>query len=388
MHRRKAIKLLASTALAAALAPGARAARPSDRIVVIGAGILGASIGFNLAKRGAKVTILEKTAPASATTGDSFAYLNASTKTSSRPYFELNWRGIEGWQRWQQEFKGQLPLRLNGAVYWRDTPPATQRLLKVLRHCQEWGYPAIPLDAAELQALLPYAKVGPVGGAVLYEQEGIVDPVGAVDVLLERAQAAGATVKFPVHVTGFDTASDRVLGVRTSEGSLPADAVVVAAGLGSQGLTDALGFRLPLVTSKGLLVHTAPQPQLLDRVLFAPGSTIKQNPDGRIVSSNGHEGSAASKDTTLQGRQVLEDAARYLPQVRDATIERVTLGERVLPEDGFPIVGAVPSFRNVYVAVTHSGITLAPVIGQYAAREILDRVDVDALRPFRPSRFS
>src|SRR5580698_2698888 len=121
MNRRQILKSLTVASSIAAFSR-LRAASPT-RVVVIGAGILGASIAYHLAKRGAQVTVLEKTAPASGATGDSFAYLNASTKPS-RPYYDLNLLGIAGWRRLQLEFGGALPLQWGGAVYWRNDAQA------------------------------------------------------------------------------------------------------------------------------------------------------------------------------------------------------------------------------------------------------------------------
>jgi glycine/D-amino acid oxidase-like deaminating enzyme len=131
-----------------------------------------------------------------------------------------------------------------------------------------------------------------------------------------------------------------------------------------------------------------PQPPLLGSAAFAPGSTIKQNPDGRIVSSASHEGSGLTLGLAEQGQQILQSAARYFPRLQRAKIERVSIGYRVLPADGFPILGFTRSFGNLYVAVTHSGVTLAPVIAQFATQEILEGVAVESLAPYRPSRFT
>ena len=66
----------------------------------------------------------------------------------------------------------------------------------------------------------------------------------------------------------------------------------------------------------------------------------------------------------------------------------MTLGYRVMPQDGHPIIGRSPQFPNFYVAALHSGMTCAPIVGQFAATEILDQVDVDLLQPYRAARFS
>lgn len=387
MHRRSFLQLLSATALTAAYVRPGHAAPSLDHVVVIGAGIIGAATAYRLARRGVRVTVLEKTAPASGATGDSFAYLNASTKPD-RAYHQLNALGIAGWHRLQVELNGALPLRWGGAVYWRADQAAARNLLSTLRRCQEWGYAARRIDETELRRLLPNVVPGPVASAVLYEQEGVVDPSGAVDVLLGEAKKLGATVHFPVEVTGLDAAGDRIRGVRTSDGAIGADAVVVAAGLGSEALVNALGVKLPLVSSSGVLVHTEPQPPLLERAVFAPGSTIKQDVSGRIVSSIGHEGSIPAGQASEQGKRILQSAARYFPGLQEARIARVSEGRRVLPADGFPVVGFAGKYTNLYIAVSHSGVTLAPVIAQFATQELLDGVAVEPLAPYRPSRFA
>ncbi len=281
---------------------------------------------------------------------------------------------------------GALPLQWGGAAYWRDEPAAAAQLLSALRGYQGWGYAGRQIDEVELRRLLPNATPGHVEAAAFYDQEGTVDPAGAVDVLLGRAKALGAIVEYPVEVTGFDATSDRIRGVKTTHGKIEADTVILAAGLGSQPLANLAGVKLPLTSSAGVLVHTTPQPAFLSSVVFAPGNTIKQNPNGRVVSGGGHEGSNLTSSPQEQGEQILKDASRYFPQLKNATIESVTIGQRVLPVDGFPLVGFLGGYRNLYVAATHSGVTLAPIIGQYVTQEVLEGVVLEPLAPFRPGR--
>lgn len=390
MDRRQCLRLLAASAFAAApfgsvLAAGYRAPR---KVVIVGAGIIGAAIGYELAKRGAQVTILERNVPASGATGDSFAYLNASTKASSRPYFGLNWLGLAGWRAWQQEAGAALPLQWGGSVYWRDERNAADRLLATLKTLQSWGYDGERIEAEAIRRQIPAANVDAVAAGAFYQEEGAVDPVGAVTALLARAKQHGAAVIHPAEVTGFLVSQGRVRGVRTRDGELAADTVVVAAGFDSQALAQGLDVQLPLTSSNGILLHTKPQPRLLERVVFAPGSTIRQDLDGRIISSNGHEGADANLDPAEIGQRILASASRYLPQIQHAGIERVSVGRRVIPADTFPIVGFAPKVEQLYFSVTHSGITLAPVLARFAATEILEGISVDLLNGFRPGRFA
>lgn len=390
IDRRATLGLLA----AAPLLPGAARARPvapgSRSAIVIGAGIVGAAIAYELAKRGVAVTVLEKSRAAAGATGDSFAYLNASTKTGSRPYFQLNWLGMAGWQIWQREPGAALPLQWGGATYWRDSEAESAKLGESLRIAQQWGYAGRRLDGPGLQALLPGLTIGPVSAAAFFPEEGAVDPVGAVAALLERAGKLGAKLRAPVAVHSLIARDGKVVGVRTADGTIEADTVVLAAGLGSEALAAQAGVKLPLTASPGVLLHTRPQRPALDRVVFGPRGTFKQMPDGRFVASiSGHEGGVpAGAGVEDFGKTIQDAAASYLPALGKAEIERISIGQRVVPRDSLPVVGFAPRLGGLYVAVTHSGVTLAPALGRLAALEILDGVAADPLADFRLGRFA
>jgi glycine/D-amino acid oxidase-like deaminating enzyme len=114
---------------------------------------------------------------------------------------------------------------------------------------------------------------------------------------------------------------------------------------------------------------------------------MKQQHDGRIVIGASFGGSPTTDTSKNSAKQILKEAARYLPALNKAQIDQVTLGWRPMPKDDYPIIGFANGEPSVYLAVTHSGITLGPLIGQLAAVEILDRVDVTLLQSYRLSRF-
>lgn len=169
---------------------------------------------------------------------------------------------------------------------------------------------------------------------------------------------------------------------------MEADVVVLASGVDTPRLAQMAGITVPLRESSGLLAHTTPQARILDRVALAPGADIKQNLDGRIVTGVDF-GPSGSTDTSHEsGQKLLKNAERYIEKLSGIPLESVTLGYRVLPQDGFPIVGFPERRPNLYIAALHSGMTMGPIIGQLAAMEILDGAAVDPLSPYRLSRFS
>jgi glycine/D-amino acid oxidase-like deaminating enzyme len=383
MNRRYFIQALAATTIA--MRTRSLWAASTNRAVIVGAGIIGTSIGYHLAKRGAQVTILEKEKPGSGATGKSFAFLNASRK-QPRSYYDLNLFGIEGWRRLQLELGQELKVQWGGAVEWKTPGETANKLLETVHAYQQWGYSARQIDASELHALLPEASPGAVGAAAFYEEEAAVDPLQVLDLLVRKTQGFGATIESPLEVTGLDIVGDRVRGVQTARGKIEADVFVFAAGAGTQQLAKFAEVNVPLDSSIGVLAHTAPQPALLGRVTLAPGFSIRQNPDGRIVTGGSVEGKEGAPGD--QGVELLQGAAQYIPRLHGASVESVTVGHRVLPKDGYPILGFAQKYKNLYIAATHSGMTLAPIIGQLASIEILDGTTVDLLAPYRPARFA
>ena len=90
----------------------------------------------------------------------------------------------------------------------------------------------------------------------------------------------------------------------------------------------------------------------------------------------------------MHGERILGKIATFLPGARDARLEWLSLGFRPMPTDELPVVGALPATPDVHVAVTHSGVTLAPILGRWMTAEVMDATRVEALAPYRPERFA
>jgi glycine/D-amino acid oxidase-like deaminating enzyme len=368
----------------------------TDRIVVVGAGSIGASIAYHLAKRGARVSIVDAVRPAAGATEKSFGWINATFSKRPRAYFDLNQLGIAGWRRLETELGGELKVQWGGSVAWAAAGSDADVLRESVQRHQEWGYATHLIDGDEVRRLLPNIAPGQFGAACYCEFEGAVDALDAVKAMLRQVRDAGAEVRFPYEVTGLKVERGRVTAIQAGESSLEAGVVVMACGVAIPRLAEMAEVSVPLKESEGVLVHTRPQPKLIDRVVLAPGIHCKQKLDGRVVvggpivaglgTSIDPAGDAAPEPGEY-AKRILRDAAQVLPGLRGVAVERVTLGHRVMPVDEYPIVGFAASCPNLYIAAMHSGVTLAPLIGQLAALEILDGARVSLLEPYRPSRF-
>jgi glycine/D-amino acid oxidase-like deaminating enzyme len=385
VRRRRFLELIGGTAIAGVVRTRAAA---DPRIVIAGGGILGAQLAYRMAQRGAAVTLVERTRPGSGATSKSFAWINATYSKQPWAYFELNRLGMGAWRALDAELAGKLPLRWGGSVEWYGEERRAQQLRDEVRAHQRWGYAAALIDRARLERLEPRVHPGSVAAAAHAADEGHVDPVGAVDILIDRAQSAGARIVFPAEVTGLVERGGSLAAVRTSTGEIEADVLIVACGNDTARVASMAGLTVPLKESPGVLVHTASLPPLVERVVLSPIAHMKQKPDGRIVTGEGFGGTPTDDSSREAGIRFLKTASAVLPELASAALDQVTLGYRPMPADEFPIVGFSRRRRDVYVTVMHSGVTLSPLIARLAASEVLDGVDVDLLQPYRLDRFA
>lgn len=400
-HRRDFLKRLAGFAGAAMFGTRSSAGAPQDQIVIVGGGILGASLAYHLSRRGAQVTLLEKEAPAAGATSRSFAWLNADFSKQPFDYHALNKLGVWAYRLLEHELPG-LPVEWGGCLQWHVDDARAGQLRQQLRQLQEWGYAVRAISEADFHSLEPDFHPGKILAASFAEQEGFANPTGLTDLLVKNAREAGAEVIYPCEVTGLGLEAGRVRFVKTTKGEFPARVLILAAGVGTPALASLAGVYVPLVPAPGLLLHTKPMPRLAHRVLIGPDAHFKQYRDGGMVIGDdfGPSPTAAHDELKrhpldfpddairqLHEQRILKQAAEYLPAARKAPVEKVTLGWRPMPKDGFPIIGPAENCPNLYILVTHSGVTLAGILGELVSQEILDRVSVTMLEPYRPSRF-
>jgi glycine/D-amino acid oxidase-like deaminating enzyme len=221
-----------------------------------------------------------------------------------------------------------------------------------------------------------------------FPEEAWIDAPRLANTLVELARQRGAETRFGTAVESIET--DGTLCLQDGE-RLPVDAVVNAAGPEAEWVAALLERMLPLAPSKGLLVRLAVEGSPIGRIVHSPHVNLRPDGQGHMIVHHGSideklESDAETRDSLC--RELLARARRVVPALEGAKVEDVRVGVRPIPEDGRPCVGAVPALPGYYEAVTHSGVTLGPLLGRLLAREILTG-EVDALiSPFRPDRFA
>lgn len=350
-------------------------------VAVVGAGILGACIAYHLARQGAQVTVVDEGTPANRATHGSFAWINAHDP-HDETYFQFRMASIRVWQGMLADLP-TLPVRFGGTLNWEDDP---DQIEEVQRALDEGGNPARLVSRKQIAAMEPNLAATPEI-AIDSSAEGVTDPARIAESLLFAALSLGATLRTNTKVLGLTFAGGRVAGVEVPEGLIEADETVLATGTGTADLLAAYDFMLPMDNAPGLLVETEPAPTVTARVLTSQSLHVWQKDDGSLLLGEDFGGTDPSEGVETIVARVLDKLEGYFHGIPQGKVRGTKVMRRPKPADGYPALGAVPGLDGLWAATTHSGITLAPMIGQSMASEILTGRLVKALHPYRISRF-
>jgi glycine/D-amino acid oxidase-like deaminating enzyme len=351
-------------------------------VLIVGAGIVGASIAWHLARAGARTTVMDARETGGVASRNSWAWINASWG-NPEPYFRLRVRAMDEWRRLEQEVQN-LRVAWVGSLLW-ELPPEQLRSFQV-NHAA-WGYDIRSVERAEVRRIEPHLA-DPPELALHAPAEGAVEPLAATQTLLAAAQILGATViaNNPVH--SLNLRAGHAVGVATSAGSLDANEIVIASGIGTANLVATAGITLPITASPALLVRTQPHAKRLNGLVMSPAMQLRQTPEGRLVAAINFEHVGADADSAKAAAAALGAMKGMIISSKSLVLESHVVGVRPMPMDGFPAVGRAADISGLYVAVMHSGITLAPAIGRFVADEILTGRRDNLIEPYGLDRFS
>ncbi len=369
------------------------------RVVVVGAGAIGASVAYRLAQAGTAVTVVEKAMPGGGASSTSFAWVGASA-AALRRYHDLNAAGVQGYRRLQLEMDGARWYRHTGCLTWYSDPHRGPEVSERIGELRAAGYPAAALSpAAVLRDLEPDVRIAAgVEHVAYYPDEGYVAVVPMIRHLLDEARRHGARLMTGHAVVGMGLAGNRVTGVQLADGtSMEADRVVVCCGRHTGAVAALAGAHVPLLDpavpgspAVGLLARTRPLFVRLSTLIYADELMMRPDGDGRLlVHSDTLDAvvAAGGADHLAVAEQLVGMVATHLVGAEDVRLEAQQIGLRALPEDLLPAVGWTPEVDGLYVVVSHSGITLAPVLGDLVAVEVAGGADQPLLADFRPTRF-
>lgn len=234
------------------------------QVVVIGGGVMGASVAFHLAEAGVRdVLLLERDALACGSTSRSAGGVRA--QFSDEVNIALGARSLTAFERFAQRPGGQIDLHQVGYLFLHTDPGAWERAQEAVALQRSLGVPTRLLTAQEAGRLSPGVDVGDVIGATFHPRDGYCSPESVVQGYARAAREHGATVRTGVDVLGVESSGGQITGVLTSRGAVATSTVVCAAGAWSARVGDWVGVDLPVEPVRRQILVTEPlSPDLLN----------------------------------------------------------------------------------------------------------------------------
>ncbi len=356
-----------------------------QHIGVIGAGIIGASIARELSLRDCKVTVFEAFEPACGASSRSMGWINASF-VSREDYYLMRLAAIEAHRELDKIFRGALDIKWTGSLNWETGDESLQDLARDLGR---FNHPVKVVSRQEISEMEP--ELADLPQQALYlDSEGVAEAGHMTRLLLRTAQDAGAVVLAGAQVSGIETSGSGGYVIVSPAGRTAVDDVVIAAGVQTGALAKSCGYHLPMQNEPGVLIETSQLPVKINHTVWSPDVHFKQLSDGRAVCGNMFSGAIGADAVESVAERMLERLKQRLPRAAaDMRIEKVRYGVRPMPGDSYPAIGRLGGeVANPYVAVMHSGVTLAPLVGRLVAAEMAENSTQTMLSPFRPHRFN
>ena len=352
-------------------------------IVVVGAGIVGASLAYHLQRGQAQVTLLDKEPnPVDGATANSFGWITVNPD-SPQAYITLRQQAIADWHRLDEELKGQLKLNWSGALTWRDDPTETERMANRL---MEAGYAVRVIDQPHIQRLEPNLKKVP-SRAMWAQDEGAIDPQLTLPGLITAARRVGVSCQLENEVVSLQVSGSRLTGVLTAQGVIHADLVILATGVAATTLCQPLAVHLPLTNSPAILVAFRTARPFVNRIVSSPMLELRVASPTLTLCAEEYLDDSIENNPQVIARRSLDTIKAQWHHTESLALTTVRVGSRPMPADGLPLIGRISSIDGLYVSVMHAGVTLAAVVGRLVACELLSDQEEALLAAYRPTRF-
>ncbi len=371
-------------------------------VLIIGAGIIGISTAYYLSQNGIEATIIDKGPPNGQASGSNAGSLHLqllsfdhSDKSNKRPTLaeltlSLQKKGVEAWLALERELAAEFELKITGGLMVAENEQDMKFLESKAKAERAQGIQMHILGKSELSKMAPAISDNMIGGAFCPD-EGKINPLLATAAVMATAKEKGANLIEDTEVIGIEKVPEGY-DVNTTNGVIKCKRIVNAAGGWSAKVAHMVGVSIPVQSAPQQMIVTEPTEPLVDFLVAHAHRhlTMKQAANGNLIIGGGWfaaynhiAGRPVTQRESIQGN--LWVAQRVIPPISQLNILRSWAAIGVMI-DGAPILGAVPGIKDFYNAVGANGYTMAPIMGQMIAEEILTgKNTIDA--PFSIERF-
>ncbi len=369
-----------------------RGAKRAGMVVVLGAGLIGLGIAYELAKRGEAVRLIESRTPGGAASWAGAGMLAPFTEAmASEPFAAFCEDSLARYPAYVAELREyggvDARLQLDGILEAACDEDDEARLRAHVLALQARGVSARYLGRAEAHALEP-GLARAVRGASLCENEGAVDNRRLGRALHAACARAGVRIDVEAGDVALEADARRILGVRTADGFVGADVVVNATGAWAGALAGVpAAASVPVVPVKGQMLALAMPRGFVRHVVWTRGAYLVPRDDGRLLVGASVEDAGFDRRVTARAQRDLLDAAlAAMPSLADLAIAETWTGLRPGTPDGLPYLGAT-ALGGYVLATGHyrNGILLTPATAVAIADVVQGRPRPD-LAAFSPLR--
>jgi glycine oxidase len=367
----------------------------SFNVAIIGGGINGSSIAYHLSKMGRKVIMIEKDQLACQASSAAAGMLAAQAEIEQDgPLFQLAIKSQAMFSTLSSELFEYTGIDIEyvnkGMLKIAETEEIAVEVKKQVSFQGNWDPSIKWLDSKEIREMEPALSPSVAGGMYL-PNDGHVQPVKLTQAFAKAAVYFGAEIRENTEVLSFIYDNGRVKGVKTTDGLIHCDQVVVATGAWAAKLIRESGLDINVYPVKGECFSIRTEKPFINTTIFSDKRCYlvpKQN--GEIYIGATMIENTFDTTVTLRGiATLLERATQLVPQMKDAAWERVWAGIRPQTGDGFPYLGEHPSWKGLFVAAGHfrNGILLSPITGKLVADLLAGRlIDKSLLAAFHLER--
>jgi len=367
-------------------------------VVIIGGGVVGCSIAYQLARRGQRdVLVLEGNAVGAGTTSKAAGGIRVQFSTETEIRFSLD--AIRVFESFKDEFGVDPGYTKIGYLFLLSEERDRQGFEKRIALQRSLGADVRLITSKEAQALVPALRVDDLVAAVWGPQDGMAGPAEVTNAYARRARELGARIVEGVDVTGVDLGGGRVRGVQTTDGAVASPVVINAAGPAAARVSRLAGVDTPVYPRRRHIFFTEPFPDIpgpiplttdrasgfyfrkeMEQVLMSPGD---------VVDIGADDGANVPMDRRMMENAV-QKAVERVPILERARIAGGWAGLRPLTPDEHAIIGWAPGVDGFFLAVGFCGhgFQHSPTTGRVVAEWLLDGAPSIDCALFDPARFA
>jgi glycine oxidase len=363
-------------------------------VAIVGAGIIGCSIAFELAKAGMQVCVLERGGigeESSAAAAGMLSGQHGVTNLGARYQLHVEARELHG--RLADDLREQTGIDVGfcrwGLLELLFTPGEVRAADRCCAIQTQAGLRVERLSREETLALEP-ALAPDLQGSIRYVDEAHVHNGRLTIALAEAARRTGAELRSGAPALALIRERESVVGVQTPTETVYAKTVIVANGAWSSDLIRPLGLMLPVKPMRGQMLAVRTVPRAVSQIIYGRHMYLVPRPDGETLVGATVEDVGFRKEVTLEGLEELIQAGRHIaPGMMGQPVIRTWAGLRPGSPDGLPLVGPVAGLPGLILAVGHhrNGILLGPMTGVLVKQWLVDHVQSPYLDLLRPERF-